>query len=540
MTLSSWATDLTDIYVGGAGTFTALGGGAAGLNTETDYFIQGTDCKSKNAWTNAIKGLIHDNGSSFTVPSNGAIIAWLYYAAVNALEVINPGGSPNNGGLMMIEGSSASDYNRYNIGGSDTLTFDSWVPYVVDPNFATANDSVGTPSGTEQFVGVEANLPTTSGPTKGAPIAIDAVRYGRCVFEYLDGDTGPVNDFDTAEAYGNATTRRWGLLEKKDGAFFAQGHHSFGTASTPVTFEDDTKTVFIRDTHQFAQIAFNRFEILNASSDVAWDNITFQGLGGASPGTFVHTAGAFTATDCQFVDCYTFSLLSSSVMTDCTWRECYQITAPGSDLSGSSIIGSHPGVSPNDSSVIWDVNTDPVTNMDGMTFDKTIAAAHDHHAIEFGTNSPLTMTLNDCTFLNYSGTNNVNSSTFHIKRTTGTVTINITGTGTPASSLSYRTDGATVIIQQQVTVTFDELKDNTEVRVYLNSTGAELTGIENATAGSPDNRNFPATIDAATVVDYVIHNVGYEYIRVEAFTWPSVNQTLIIQQRLDRNFENPA
>lgn len=76
MAAANYATGLTDIYVGGAGSFSALGGGAAGLNTETDYFIQGTDCKSKNAWNNAIKGLIHDNGSSFTVPTTGGIILW--------------------------------------------------------------------------------------------------------------------------------------------------------------------------------------------------------------------------------------------------------------------------------------------------------------------------------------------------------------------------------------------------------------------------------------------------------------------------------
>ena len=217
MAVPAWATNLTDIYVGGAGTFSALGGGAAGLNTETDYFIQGTDCKSKNAWTNAIKGLIHDNGSSFTVPTTGAIIAWLYYSAVNALEVQEPGGSPSNGGLMLIEGSGSGDYNRYNVAGSDTLTFDSWVPYVVDPNTATADDTVGTPSGTEQWVGVEANLPTTSGPTKGAPIAIDAVRYGRCDIEYTAGEAADYQTMAKAEAYANAVSRRWGVLEFRQG-----------------------------------------------------------------------------------------------------------------------------------------------------------------------------------------------------------------------------------------------------------------------------------------------------------------------------------
>jgi hypothetical protein len=98
---------------------------------------------------------------------------------------------------------------------------------------------------------------------------------------------------------------------------------------------------------------------------------------------------------------------------------------------------------------------------------------------------------------------------------------------------------STTVINNDVTVTFDNMKDDTEVRIYAAGTKTELDGIENATAGTADNRNFPASIASGTDVDYVLHSLLYEYIRVEGFTWPSLAQTIAVQQRFDRNYENP-
>ena len=499
MALPLWATNLTDIYVGGAGTFTKLGSGAAGLNTESDYFIQGTDCQSKNAWTNAIKGMMHDNGTGFTVPTTGAIIQWLYYAAVNALEVQEPGGSPSNGGLMFAEGSAITAYNRYNVAGSDTLTFDSWVPYVVDPNTATPSDTVGSPSGTEQWVGAEANLPTTAGPTKGAPIAVDAIRYGRCDIEYTEGQGGDFNTFVGAEAYGNDVTRRWGVIEFRQGSYFIQGFHSLGVSGTLVDFRDSNKVIFIRDT-LFVAAGFNRIEVIHASSNVDWDNILFQALGTQSPGTFVHTAGTLNANLCQFVDVGTFSLLAASVFNDCTFRNTGIITAPGSDLQRSSISG-YEGTF-NTSPLIWDVATDPSGLLDDMVFTMGSSATH---AIEFGITSPLTMTLNDCVFTGYDEVaNNVNDSTLHIKRTSGTVTINIQGTGTAAADITYRTDGATVSIVGSVNLKIT-VKDqagvaiqNAQTAIY-DSSDTELMNEDTTAGGIAEESYTGSTPEAVTV-----------------------------------------
>lgn len=117
----------------------------------------------------------------------------------------------------------------------------------------------------------------------------------------------------------------------------------------------------------------------------------------------------------------------------------------------------------------------------------------------------------------------------------GTLTVNVTGGNAPSVR---NAPGATTVVNQTVAVTFDKMKDNTEVRIYQAGTSTELAGIENATDGSPDNRNFVANVEAGTSVDYRIFNLTYEEVAVYGFTWPGSAQTINIQQRFDRNYEN--
>ena len=495
MAAAAFATNLTDLYTTGNGNFDALGGGAAGLNTETDFFIQGTDCKSKNAWNNAIKGLIHDNGTGFTVPTTGGIIVWGYYSAVGSLEVKDPGGTPSNGGVMVVEGSDSGDYNRYNVAGSDTITFDSWVPYVVDPNTATADDSVGTPDGTEQWIGLECNLPTSSGPTKGAPIAVDAMRYGRCDLEYTDGDVGNgYNTFELADATANSNTNRWGVLEFRAGTYSMQGFHSFGTATTSVDFRDSNVVLFIRDT-QYVASGFNRIEILNSSSNVDWENISISALGTQSPGTFVHTAGTWDCILCQFIDVGTFSLLATTVMNNCSFRGTGIITAPGSDLQGSSISG-FEGTT-DTSPLVWNVATDPDGKLDDMSFTKGTASTH---AIELGLTSPTSVTMRDIDFSGYNASNAQTDSTFHVKRTSGTVTINIAG---GSGNVSYKTDGAVVTVVQDPVTTEITVKDATDFSAIQNARVAVA-----ASDGTGDlNYQESVTITSSSLTATVTHSL---------------------------------
>jgi hypothetical protein len=480
--MASYATNLTTFWLEGATTVTALGGGASGLgNPEVDYYVQGSNCLSKAAWTNAIKGFIVDAlGTTFTVPTDGAVILFAKYDAAGSLA------AKSAGGLQVIIGSASSAYWQYYIGGYDTLAFDSWIPYVIDPNTATADNSTGSPAAqpgmAERWVGILANLPTTAGPTKGNPIAIDAIRYGRCDLEY----TGTGCTFSGAEAWANDPTRRLGLMALRNGSYLIQGFHSFGTAAASCTFSDSNKVLFIQPSgannlsNNAVSTGFNRIEILNSGSSITWDNISISALGTRARGVFVHTAGAIAFTNCQFTDMDTFTLLAGSSILTTTFRRCNAITAPGSTLTGSKVLAST--VAADAAALVWSASTDPNTKMQDMEFTKGTNA---HHAIEFNDASLTTINLPGCTFSGFNASNGQNDSALYF-------------TGTGRSVTVYCEDNPTYKATSGITVTV--LTSSRTVKgVVVDADGAPVTGANaylQAAAGGP----FPYQ-DSVTIVN---------------------------------------
>jgi hypothetical protein len=148
------------------------------------------------------------------------------------------------------------------------------------------------------------------------------------------------------------------------------------------------------------------------------------------------------------------------------------------------------------------------------------------YAIELPTTG--TFSLSNVTYTGF--TNDIRVSAI-----TGSVVINILNGGeTP----TYTTAGASVTVNNNITVTLTGLRDNTEVRVYGAGTTNELAGVENATDGSTNDRAFSFSLAANTSVDIRIHNVTYETISILSYEIPLSNASIPIQQRFDRNYSN--
>ena len=401
MAVPVYATDLTTILLEFPNTtgWTAVGGGASGLAApETDYFVQGANCISKAAWASALKGMIYDFGSGITVPTTGAVVIWINHATMNSVA------AQSSGGLRMIIGSSATAYKHWYVGGNDTEILGLHNPYPVDPTL-TADATTGAPSATLQFFGGLANLPS-GGPTKGAPFALDAMRYGRCRMDVTEGSIADGDaTFAGLESTGNSVSNRWGLIEKIKGVFLMQGFLQLGTSTTAVRFVDANRVIFWRDALKVAT-AFHRVEIQNASSVVTWTNITMQALGTTSRGTFVVTAGTATLTGCVFVDMGTFTFLAGTTASS-TFRRCLAVTAPGSDLRDSRFETSD--VAADASALVWNVATDVDGKLDRCFWSKGATA---HHAIELGASAPLSTTFRNCTFSGFNAADGNNDSTF--------------------------------------------------------------------------------------------------------------------------------
>lgn len=123
-------------------------------------------------------------------------------------------------------------------------------------------------------------------------------------------------------------------------------------------------------------------------------------------------------------------------------------------------------------------------------------------------------------------------NTITIKASTFTGDITTTGSITlqnGAILIGTLTDNSGTTTRSQLTLT--GLQSNSEVRVYQAGTTTEIDGVENS------GTTFSTTTIESSV-DVVVFNVGYVPVRLLAVDTSS-NVTLPIQQRIDRNYNNP-
>ena len=465
------------------------------------------------------------------------------------------------GGVQFVLGdgsAGAGDLIGYDIAGNDAIG-------MVGKFFFTAykldvSEAVATPGGHTVFNGTEAGL---------AHNAITEVGYGsihlaKAVgsvdnvimdgFYYIANDSyaltingGTSGTPETmADVAGDDATNGWNLVTNPLGSqYIFFGPTEWGESAAAADH------YFTASSEQWYWVGDNA-----GGRAVGATHFPFRVVGNATDaGSFVINAVVIVNTgvpsefDCSDTDIDTLEIAGCSMdglasfsapssggtsrLCETTiFNNCGQITHNGASMNECSISGYTGAL--DTSSLVYNETSNPNGVMDDITFNKGSAA---HHAIEFGLSSPLTMTITGINFSGFNAANAQNDSALHIKRTSGTVNITVSG---GSGTVSYKTDGATVNILNDVTVTFTGMKDNTEVRVYKTSDNSVVDGIENATAGSVDDRSFAWSAPAATDVYYILHNFhdtepDYESIRVEGYIVPSSNTSIAIQQRIDRN-----
>ena len=517
MAIASYDTDLFTITEAESTTgVTAIGGGSSGLNQEQEYFIQNTACISKNGWNNTTpRGFVFDSGTAFSIDSGSAIFYWAIWAAPNALN------NQSTGGIQFLAGVGSADFNGYYVKGADTYTYGGWFNIPVDPEFATADVTVGTPTAFTNWDSVGIRVIQNGNVTKGSPMGLDAVRHGRRL-RIIDGDATAYGTFLSASIRNDEQNNRWGLFQAIDGGFLQQGIFQIGSSSAACDFRDSNRSISIANT-EYVSPSFNRFEFVNTGTNVEWNTINIAALGTQSPGDFYiqdNITGSFDT--CNFSNMGFFEARPNTTFTTNTWRNCKELTQSGSAIDDCTISAANTVAG--DAFIISD---DPA-NISNNTFNYS-----DGHAIEITTTGTYTFANN--TFNNYLADNTSGSAVFN--NSGGAVTLNVTAGG---GAITVRNGGgSSTTINNNVSVTLTQMRDNTEVRVYADGTTTELAGIENATVGTTDNREFTFSLPAGTIVDIVIISIEYENQRIENFTIPISDSEQVIQQRFDRNYLNP-
>jgi hypothetical protein len=498
MATAVYATDLATFDLAEAATAwaepTASGWtlGAAPGTADTENVIQGTYSIPKAFNATGVGGMLANFGSGPTIPTDGGIFYWFFWASPATLD------SEANGGIRAVVGSALNAIKAWKVGGKDTYTYGGWVNIAVDPTISYDYVS-GSPTN-YQYAGICVN--NLNAITKGSPFVHDAIRYGRGELRVNGGDLAngyatfvgmaAKNDANDAGAGYN----RWGLFQATLGVYLWKGLLTLGYTSA-VDFRDANRAILIENTKKVGA-NFNKIEIRQASSRVDWTSISITALGTVSKGRLeVVDDCDVNFSSCVFTDMDTFIFKATSDVLACVFRRCNTITANDAKFAGTLFDAA--SVAADTSQLIWDVNTDPNTDLNGCTF---VKGANAHHAIEFGTTSPTSMTLTNVTLTGFNAANAANDSAIHFKRTTGTVTLTITGGTSP----SYKTAGATIVIvtSSRTIKAIAQKADGTKIqsaRVFL-KTAATASG------GFPYNATVTITNSGTTAtVSHTAHGM---------------------------------
>jgi len=478
--MAAYGTDLALLATGsdadGSGTWAEVAspydqGGAVGQDGEN--LIQGVDCVSgAGANKSGFYSVTFDAGSdiSGSFATGDVVMMWTYFAPGSNLYTY-----ANGGGRIIIASNNASPLQAYSwrVTGRDKTPNPKggWYNFAVDPTHTPDyTDGTGGNNGAYRWFGWIAGL--TLKIAKGAPTAVDAIRYGRGEI-YCTGTGCNFTDMAQYNDYNDATNgyNVLGLFEDTlGGTFLWKGLMSVGQSGTSATFSDSNKSITIDDCPR-TYPAFNKIEVRNASTSMTWTNISFFSRGTYAPGLFEMVENAtVNMTGCNFNNMGTFIFQSNATIVGSNWNGCGQITHGGADFDGCKFQG-YEGTA-GTAYMTYAVAADPDGELDNGSYTKGTAATH---AIEFdATNTPTTITLRGITFSGYNASNGQNDSTLYFPSTSKSYTVNLIGC---SGNISYRvgSGGSVTFVVNPVTTLVTIRDNNSPTKAVLAGVAVHIT-----------------------------------------------------------------
>jgi len=521
MVAATYTSDLSDIYMWeSVGSVTSFGGGGSAASAGPDYAVEGTNCVAKPT-SGSERGFLYDAVSNFTIGADDHFFSWCLCSIPGLMD------TRDNRGLVMCIGDDTSNFVKFHLQGSDTLPNGGIQPYAVRFDNTTLSNFrtlVGTPGTTPSWIGVGSNITATA---RFDNTAIDASRIGTG-YDILLG-TGADPEADFAGIAADDAVASEGVFITIDGGYSWQGKLRIGSGATECEFLDSNININIVDTRH-SQTDFTEFLIENSSSIVTLTNVNFLALGTNNPGRFevLTSAADVNLTNVGFINFGATILGSGTDIVGGRWIGADLITTNGATIVGA-VFDSGIGV--------VDVTTSSPANA-ALLSNCVFTSAGTGNGLEI-TGTAANITLSGLDFSGYSTTVDADKG-IYVNIATGSMTINISGGSGITADSHVRTAGCTVTVSADVSVTFNQMKDDTEVRVYETGTNTEIDGIEDVTAGTTDDRSFTWASPASTVVDYVIHHFSgtapfYKTIRVNGYVVPATNTTININQLINRN-----
>jgi hypothetical protein len=464
-TVVSQLTNITVAELAEGGNWDDIVGGPGSAQT-SDSPIQGAEARGRRI-SNTIRGFSYDTTTPINLSGAGMHVGfWVL--------IFQPG-QINADGIELLVG-DASTPKAGNWGGFffDVAQYPpsgGWIRVWLDLS-KTPNTSGGTYARTalRQF-GCEFDMAAVGGSALNCQLdRIDYSTAGLLIHSGTIGSPAVFANFVTTDS--GTDTNRYGVVIPNNGVVFVNARLTIGNSTATVFTDSGFALAFANQVLCATTFMGVTIDLQNASTAVNLTSGSIRSGGTITKGDFLvtGTAGVLNmyGVNLSSIRAFTFNS-KTSLLDGCSISSSGAITA----ASAFTMTNAQISKCTDASAIIWNIANDIDTTVDTVAF----TSGGTGHAIEFGTSSPTTMTLTNITFSGYAGTNgSTGNEAIWIRRTTGTVTINVQGGSTP----TYRTDGATVIINNTVTLSVT-VKDSisqavlTGARVYLEAaTGGPL------------------------------------------------------------------
>ena len=397
-------TDLTGgqtLYADGTTGWTELSSYSSGSapSSETEAFLQGTDCVSQQVSANktgAASGLNYAvaDPTGFVDGTDVFFFWWLFLfpGAINAYnETVGQTAPSQNSpgtasGFFIGIGSSTTNHDWYAVGGSDygRYPYGGWQNAAIDPG-QSASFTDGPPAAsTYSNFGFLPNI--ASAPSRGQSLVVDAIRYGRGLIQYTGGS--PAGTFDDIADTNDTVANRWGLFQSASGSFLWKGKLELGTTASSLLFTAQNRTINIDDTRQ-VYTNFNVLEINNSASVITFNNITINKLRyidtlsfDNSKGNFLVNDGATVSLDgCTFGDMNTFVFGANTTAVSTAFLRCAQVTQGSATITSCDFINGTGTIS---------LSVDSLTDVQTCSF----TSDGSNHAVELTGTVPSEYTWN--------------------------------------------------------------------------------------------------------------------------------------------------
>ena len=484
------------------------------VTADADIKVEGTGSMSGIFRADGEQGY-YDHGSAPSTGVGKTVRGWIFTNNIAYMDT--EAADPYK--LLCYDG-SATEYKT--LFGSDTYP-GGWVNFIWDMDEFTTLTLANV-----QRWGVECGHAISAKNVINT--WMDVLRYldGYSMTGGTSGDKVRLSDISIYDK-GTTTLRGYGIIKEVSGVYFCTGTVQFGTGATVHWIELDGEILVFTDEH----IAAGLYSLsgVGSGTDVVIKNSVFRSAGTTDATRFIFDWSEANLSSCVITDnlivrAAACTFKSGQTVTGNTFDDCGQITHAGSNMNNCKVKNYEGTV--DTSALIYDVNADPSGEMDDMSFTKGTAATH---AIEFGTTSPVSMSLNGIDFSGYNAADAQTDSALHIKRTSGDVDIALVGcTGT----IKYKSDGANVTLTASKSATFTPIEDGSAFTITKDSDNSVLKDVT-STSGGEVVYSYDGALDGtATTVHLII--AGKEPID---FPWTVAEGTIPISQVTDRVYSNP-